>query len=96
MKICIIAHIEARESCAAALQKELEMLAGSSQTEEGCLVYRLHSSTENAGLFFMYEEWQSRDHLDRHEAAPSFRNFLAATRPLIRHIRIHSMNPVNF
>ncbi len=38
--------------------------------EDGCVQYDLHESTERPGHFVFYENWTSREALDRHLATP--------------------------
>jgi quinol monooxygenase YgiN len=43
--------------------------------EEGCIQYDLHVSTDQPGSFVFYENWASREALDRHAASPHLRAF---------------------
>ncbi|MFD5317826.1 putative quinol monooxygenase [Streptomyces sp. NPDC127098] len=47
-----------------------------SRGHEGSLQYHLHEQED--GRFFLYEVWRSQEDLDRHNATPLLRAFLAA------------------
>jgi len=49
------AFIQAAQPCIAATRRE-----------EGCLFYTLYGSTENENQLLYYEQWTSRDALQRH------------------------------
>jgi quinol monooxygenase YgiN len=51
--------------------------------EEGCVDYRLHRSTESPGMFVFYENWRSRDDLDRHLETPHIQGFITAIDPML-------------
>jgi quinol monooxygenase YgiN len=60
---------------ATALRKLLTDLVEPSRTHEGSLQYHLHEQED--GRFFLYEIWRSQDDLDRHNATPLLRAFMA-------------------
>jgi quinol monooxygenase YgiN len=41
-----------------------------SRSEEGCVEYQLQASHNDPDTFVFYENWVSKDHLDRHMALP--------------------------
>ena len=54
-------------------QELLEILSGfvaPTRREEGCVEYHLHVSDADPNLFMFYENWRSREDLDRHLAMP--------------------------
>lgn len=69
----MIAEIVAKPGCELRLRQELETLIQPTRAEQGCLQYDLHVSTENPGHFLFYENWTSREALDRHLATPHLR-----------------------
>lgn len=60
---------------AAAFRKLLMDLVEPSRGHEGSLQYHLHEQED--GRFFLYEVWRSQEDLDRHNATPLLRAFLA-------------------
>ncbi|WP_129841080.1 putative quinol monooxygenase [Streptomyces sp. RFCAC02] len=61
---------------AAALRTLLTDLVEPSRQHAGSLEYHLHEQED--GRFFLYEVWRSREDLDRHNATPLLREFMAA------------------
>ena len=54
-------------------QELLEILSGfvaPTRREEGCVEYHLHVSDADPNLFMFYENWRSREDLERHLALP--------------------------
>ena len=45
--------------------------------EDGCIRYELVSDVYHPGVFLFIEEWESRDHLDRHLACPHMIDYFA-------------------
>jgi quinol monooxygenase YgiN len=41
------------------------------RAEKGCRLYELYESN-NKGLFYFYEKWESQDALDRHTKTPHY------------------------
>jgi len=68
--LTVVAEIIARPGCHERLRRELEALIAPTRAEEGCLQYDLHVSTDNPGHFLFFENWTSREALDRHLATP--------------------------
>jgi quinol monooxygenase YgiN len=74
--ITVVARITARPGLEEELQRKLLALIPLTRCEEGCIMYRLHRSTEIPGLFLFYENWRSRRDLDDHLATPYLQEFL--------------------
>ena len=55
--------------------RELEALIEPTTKEDGFVNYNLHHSTEDDGLFYLYENWESAEKLDAHLAAPHLVRF---------------------
>lgn len=68
--LTVVAEIIAKAGCEERLREELLRLIEPTRAEEGCLQYDLHVSTEQPGHFLFYENWTSREALDRHLATP--------------------------
>jgi quinol monooxygenase YgiN len=47
-------------------EDEMEHITELVRTEPGCLRYNTTTSIEEPGLFYILEEWESRDHLNTH------------------------------
>lgn len=93
--LSVVAEIHARPGKEDALREALLGLIAPTRTEEGCVQYDLHESTDTPGQFVFYENWTSREHLDRHLASPHleamkarFDELLAAPPRILTYTRI--------
>jgi quinol monooxygenase YgiN len=75
--LTVIAYMKAAPGQEAELRKALEGLIEPTSREAGYVNYDLHESIEHPGLFFLYENWESAEHLDAHLAAPHLVEFAA-------------------
>lgn len=73
--LTVIAHMKAAPGKEAELRRELEALIEPTTEEDGFVNYNLHVSTEDDGLFYLYENWESAEKLDAHLAAPHLVRF---------------------
>ncbi len=77
----------------------LEM-ARATQAEKGCLSYRFSSDLADPSLFFLFEEWESPEHLGAHFETEHMRAFLerlpklVAEPPSIRRYVVESVAPM--
>jgi quinol monooxygenase YgiN len=74
-------------SYAAELEEELagrlEALVLASRSDSGVMTYDLHRSTADPALWFLYERYESQEHLNRHRENPVLRRFVADTTTLL-------------
>jgi quinol monooxygenase YgiN len=73
--LTVIAYMKAAPGKEAELKAALEELIEPTSKEEGYVNYDLHQSVEDPGTFFLYENWESAEHLDAHLAAPHLVRF---------------------
>ena len=52
-------------------------LTEATRAEPGCRMYLAHRSTSDPRKFFLYEQYDDRDALDAHRAAPHFQQYAA-------------------
>lgn len=71
------AFFTARPGRGEALGARLLALVEPTRSELGCLRYDIHRSDENAGLWFVYENWATQDDFDAHMRTPYVRSFMA-------------------
>lgn len=69
-KISVLARVRAQEGALEEVKRECLALVEPSRAEEGCLNYDLHQSLEDRTLFVFYENWASREALERHLQMP--------------------------
>ena len=84
-KLTVLAHVRAKEEALEKVKQECLALVAPSRAEEGCLNYDLHQSMDDATLFVFYENWVSREALDRHLEMPHSLRFDEQTRGLLAH-----------
>ncbi len=68
--LTVVAEIIAKPGCEERLREELLRCIEPTRAEDGCLQYDLHVATDRPGHFLFYENWTSREVLDRHLATP--------------------------
>lgn len=83
MQVTVIASFRAKEGLAQSLKTELLKVIAPTLQEEGCINYDLHQSLEEPGLFLFYENWRSREDLDRHLNMPYIRQLLRRTENML-------------
>ena len=64
-EIRVIARAFARSGKEEQLRNTLARMLAPTRAEPGCRLYELYESNNN-GLFYFHEEWESQDALDRH------------------------------
>lgn len=65
-KLTVLARVHAKEDAVEKVKQECLALVAPSRAEQGCINYDLHQSNEDPTLFVFYENWASREALDRH------------------------------
>lgn len=68
--VTVIAKIRARPGREDEVRQELLKLVEPTRAEDGCLNYDLHVSDSDPCVFVFYENWTSREALDRHAKSP--------------------------
>jgi quinol monooxygenase YgiN len=81
--LTVVAEITAKPGKAEELQRTLLGLIDPTRREEGCVQYDLHVSTDDPARFVFYENWTSRDMLDRHLASEHLKAFIAVADELL-------------
>lgn len=73
--LTVIAHMRAAPGKEDELRRELEALVEPTEKEEGFVNYDLHVAISDDGSFYLYENWESEDLLDKHLQAPHLVRF---------------------
>ncbi len=73
--ISLYGFLRPRPERADEVKQFLASLVEPTRREEGNLEYHLHAQDD--GRLFLYEVWRSQEDLDRHNATPPLRDFLA-------------------
>jgi quinol monooxygenase YgiN len=69
-RVTVLARIKAKDGMEERVRQELLALVAPSRSEEACVNYDLHQSTDDKSLFMFYENWTSREALDKHLSMP--------------------------
>ena len=73
--LTVVAEMSAKPGREAELRQELLKLVEPTRAEEGCIQYDLHEGSSEPGRFVFYENWRSREDLDRHLKTPHLTAF---------------------
>ena len=69
-RVTVLARVRAREGMEEKVRQELLALVAPSRREAACIDYNLHQSEDDQTLFMFYENWTSREALDKHRSMP--------------------------
>jgi len=73
MRLTVVARIKAKSGKEEEVKKELKALIEPTRSEPGCINYDLHEAADEPSLFMFYENWKTKDDLDRHMKTEHFR-----------------------
>jgi quinol monooxygenase YgiN len=90
-KLTIVAHITTKPDNVEFVKAELEKLIPITRAEAGCLQYDLHQDNGNPAHFMFYENWESREHWQKHMQNQHLKDFVAATEGAIEELVINEM-----
>ncbi|MBV9958342.1 MAG: antibiotic biosynthesis monooxygenase [Acidobacteria bacterium] len=65
-RVTAVARVRARAGAEERVKRACLALVAPSRGEAGCLNYDLHQSADDPALFLFYENWESREDLERH------------------------------
>jgi quinol monooxygenase YgiN len=82
-KVTVFALIKAKPGQEEAAKQALSALVAPTLKEEGCINYDLHQSFDHKGHFRFYENWTSKELLDRHLQSAHVKRFIAKTDQLL-------------
>jgi quinol monooxygenase YgiN len=82
-RLTVLARVRAREDALEKVKRECLALVAPSRAEDGCLNYDLHQSSIDKTLFVFYENWASREALERHLDMPHSLQFDERTNGLL-------------
>ena len=81
--LTVVAELKAKPGKEEELRRAALALIEPTRQEEGCVQYDLHVHTGDPGRFVFYENWASREHLERHAASAHLKAFGAARSDLL-------------
>lgn len=83
MAVTVLAIIKAKPGMQTQVEQALKELIEPTRAEQGCINYDLHVLSEDSTGFMFYENWQSKQDLDKHLAMPYIEKFLSKTEELL-------------
>ena len=75
-KVTVLARIKAKNGMEDRVRQELLSLVAPTRSESGCINYDLHQAIDDKSLFLFYENWVSKDDLDKHLEMPYLKAFM--------------------
>ena len=82
-KVTVFALLTAKPGMEETVKQELLALVRPTRTEEGCINYDLHQSLDHKGQFRFYENWTSKELLERHLESAHVKRFIAKAEKLL-------------
>jgi quinol monooxygenase YgiN len=65
-QVSVVARVRAKRGMEEDVRRECLALVAPSRREKGCINYDLHQSADDPALFLFYENWTSREDLEKH------------------------------
>lgn len=81
--LTVIANMKAKPGKEQELRQALEALIEPTSREEGFVNYDLHQAVDDPGTFYLYENWESEEALDKHLSAPHLQEFVGVMDDLL-------------
>jgi len=75
-KVTVLARIKAKSGMEEKVRLEAVSLVAPTRSEPGCIDYVLHRSADDKSAFMFYENWESKEALDRHLQTPRLKAFV--------------------
>jgi len=81
--VIVAAFLRGRAGKEKELVGRLQALVLASRSDPGVITYDLHQSTDDPAVWFLYERYESQEHLNRHMESAVLRSFLADAATLV-------------
>jgi quinol monooxygenase YgiN len=82
-KVTVFALVKAKPGMEETAKQELLALVEPTRSEEGCINYDLHQSLDHVEIFRFYENWTTKEFLDRHLQSAHVKQFIAKADQLL-------------
>jgi len=82
-QVTVVAQVVAKEGKESELKEMLLSLIEPSRSDEGCINYDLHQSTNDTTMFMFHENWASEELLEKHLATPHLQEFIKQSEDLL-------------
>lgn len=95
-KIAVVARIKAKSEFADYIQEQfLRLVEPTVSNDEGCIDYDLYQDNDDPTLFYVLENWQSRELLDRHIDSDHVQACLKNTEDKIEELQINILTKIS-
>jgi quinol monooxygenase YgiN len=95
MTVPVVAIFLAKPGEEAKLEKLFRGVIATTLKEEGCISYQLNCELDQPRRFVWTEEWESREHLDKHAASPHIAAILAQVPHLVESAEVIALRKVD-
>ena len=68
--VTVMARVKAKKGMEEQVRHECLALVAPSRADEGCIDYELYQSTDDPTVFVFFENWLSREDVDKHLETP--------------------------
>ena len=68
--ITVLARVQAVAGRVEEVRRECLALVDPSRQDEGCIDYELYQSSDDPTVFIFFENWLSREHVEKHLETP--------------------------
>jgi quinol monooxygenase YgiN len=92
--LTIVANIIAKADKVEFVKAELLKLIDITRAEEGCINYDLHQDNDNPAHFVFYENWTSRELLQKHLDNQHLKDYVAATDGAVESFVLNEMTKI--
>ncbi len=82
-KVTVLAFFKAKPGMEAAVEQAIRALVEPTRQEAGCINYDLHRSSDDSGLFMLYENWVSKKVLDEHLKMPYLKDLIGKAEQIL-------------
>ena len=79
----VVAKLKAKKGEEEKMEKTLKGIIPDVEKEEGTLIYTLHRSQADPGVFLFYEKYKDADALTYHSSTPHFKSLFGKIMPLL-------------
>jgi quinol monooxygenase YgiN len=94
-KLTIVANIEAKEDQVELVKGELLKLVEKTHAEdEGCILYTLHQDNETPAQFVVFENWASKELLQKHIDSAHFKACMAEIESALAGFTVSEMTQI--
>jgi quinol monooxygenase YgiN len=81
--LVLVAQLTAKPGKEDEMKAALVEMVAPTLKEEGCLCYNLHQSNKDKAQFMFYEQWASKEALDKHGKSPHMKTMQGKLKGLV-------------